>query len=78
MFTNIEPLKALYAELLAAIPKDYPNGICAFAAQTGKKYYEAAPRCLFVGKAANSWITDDQCPRMYLPNSSAKKAALLM
>jgi hypothetical protein len=60
MFTNTEPLKSLYAELLSTIPKDYKEEICTFAAQTGKEYYDAVPKCLFIGKATNSWITNSK------------------
>ncbi|MDR1904090.1 MAG: hypothetical protein LBQ88_17605 [Treponema sp.] len=57
MVTNVEPFKKLYGELLSAV-KDHPGDMCAFFSQTGKHYYHAGKKLLFIGKSVNGWVNN--------------------
>lgn len=55
--TRINEFKELYFTFYKNISDSYTECIVPFFMQKGKTYHESSPKCLFIGKAVNGWVT---------------------
>ena len=60
MIKNTQKLKTLYRELYSSLPDSYVDPIYPFCVQVGDMWEQSSPRCLFVGKSTNGWVTDSR------------------
>lgn len=57
---NLGEFKRLYAEFYCKSLGKRSKPLCPFFVQVGRKYHDASPKCLFVGKATNGWVSTSE------------------
>lgn len=73
MIENLNEFKKLYSEFYEALPEAYTEPICPFFAQIGRDYYNTQPKCLFIGKATDGWVTTSRDVDILFDNDNPER-----